>query len=378
MITNIELHNFKCFDDLDIDVSNLSIFMGINGAGKSSVIQSLLLQRQSFKDPRVDFSEEVLFNGDLVDLKTAHESLYLLSDNPEIEIKLFDHETEYSTIIKDASKEESIVNCEHPSGYKQMIENCPLFADSFVYLYADRAIPQEVYSQVASSKTNSRIGDRSGHLTAAYLLKSLKDSGFRNISNSALSLAGDDQSLISNTSLWMNNILGIKSTVGVDENSEKEVSLSYTVPAKEVGYLKVSPVNMPFGNSSLLPIVVAILSAPKGSMVVIENPEVHLHPSAQTRLGRFLATAAHCGIQVFVETHSDHLINGIRKSLIDKVITPEEVALHFIYQDSDDSMVHNDDQIFINEKGEMDKWPSHFMDEWERSLYDLSSVDNKE
>ena len=63
---------------------------------------------------------------------------------------------------------------------------------------------------------------------------------------------------------------------------------------------------MPFGHSYVLPIILAVLTAPKNSIIFIENPESHLHPSAQRRVGEFLAHAAEAGIQIIIESHSDH------------------------------------------------------------------------
>ena len=59
--------------------------------------------------------------------------------------------------------------------------------------------------------------------------------------------------------------------------------------------------------------------------MVVENPEAHLHPSAQTKIGEFIALIASCGVQVVIETHSDHVVDGIRLSLKDKIIKPEEL-----------------------------------------------------
>lgn len=72
------------------------------------------------------------------------------------------------------------------------------------------------------------------------------------------------------------------------------------------------PMHTGFGLTQVLPIVVAALSAAEGGVMLIENPEVHLHPAGQARIGQFLADVARAGVQVLVETHSDHVLNGIR------------------------------------------------------------------
>ena len=62
---------------------------------------------------------------------------------------------------------------------------------------------------------------------------------------------------------------------------------------------------------------------------MVENPEAHLHPSAQAAMGEFLAISAASGIQVILETHSDHVLNGIRRAVKKGLITHHDVAIHF-------------------------------------------------
>ena len=74
----------------------------------------------------------------------------------------------------------------------------------------------------------------------------------------------------------------------------------------------------------------AALSAGKNELWLIENPEVHLHPAGQAQMGQFLAEVAAAGVQVIVETHSDHVFNGIRRAVKSKRLAADDVALHFM------------------------------------------------
>ena len=85
-----------------------------------------------------------------------------------------------------------------------------------------------------------------------------------------------------------------------------------------------------FGITQVLPILVAALSAGKNELWLIENPEVHLHPAGQAQMGQFLAEVAAAGVQVIVETHSDHVFNGIRRAVKSKRLAADDVALHFM------------------------------------------------
>ena len=96
MITNLELKNFKCFKKIKISLSNINIFTGINGMGKSTIIQSILLIKQSGKI--FDESKELLLNGKYVNLGLGQDVLYEKADDDEIEINLsVDNASEKST-----------------------------------------------------------------------------------------------------------------------------------------------------------------------------------------------------------------------------------------------------------------------------------------
>ena len=110
---------------------------------------------------------------------------------------------------------------------------------------------------------------------------------------------------------------------------EKEVSKGVNVIVDDIGKLgfelkyqydtqlgnektnKFSALNVGFGLSYVLPIIVAILSAKPDALLIIENPEAHLHPSGISKLTELICLAAQAGIQIIIETHSDHIINGI-------------------------------------------------------------------
>ncbi|WP_164708190.1 AAA family ATPase, partial [Pseudomonas viridiflava] len=101
--------------------------------------------------------------------------------------------------------------------------------------------------------------------------------------------------------------------------------VSNTFPTKGKSINEVRPVNTGFGISYVIPIIVAMLCTTEGGYLLVENPEVHLHPAAQSILAELLTMAATCGIQVILETHSDHIINGIRAH-----VKENEIAYGFV------------------------------------------------
>jgi predicted ATPase len=130
------------------------------------------------------------------------------------------------------------------------------------------------------------------------------------------------------------------------------------------------PANTGFGVSYSLPIVVAGLVAKERSVLVVESPEAHLHPSAQSAMGSFLARLAAVGIQIFIETHSDHILNGIRRSVVEDAhpLSRQDVVINHLTLE--DGAVKTN-EIKINESGNLSLRPRSFFDQAE---LDVSAI----
>jgi predicted ATPase len=127
--------------------------------------------------------------------------------------------------------------------------------------------------------------------------------------------------------------------------------------------------NVGFGITYVLPVIVALLSSSPGALVLLENPEAHLHPQGQAKVGELIARAASRGIQVVVETHSDHVLNGILIAVHAGILKPEEVNLHFFQRtNKPDDMSSEIISPKVNRDGRLDQWPDGFFDEWDKSL----------
>jgi len=122
-----------------------------------------------------------------------------------------------------------------------------------------------------------------------------------------------------------------------------------------------------FGLTQLFPILVAILAAQKGDVVLVENPEVHLHPQAQQNIGSLLARVSASGVQVIVETHSDHVLNGIRLAAKSKIIAADDVAIHFFSPTQADG-VFTPKSPKVDADGRLDAWPEGFFDQFDLAL----------
>jgi len=130
--------------------------------------------------------------------------------------------------------------------------------------------------------------------------------------------------------------------------------------------------NIGFGVTYTLPILVAILSAKPKTLILLENPEAHLHPKGQSKIGELLALAASCGVQIIVETHSDHVLNGIRLAVHDKRIEAKVVQLHYFQKKEEDGIAVSEViSPNIDQDGRIDEWPDGFFDEWRNILAKL-------
>jgi predicted ATPase len=126
------------------------------------------------------------------------------------------------------------------------------------------------------------------------------------------------------------------------------------------------PIHAGFGLTQVLPIVVAAISAEPGDLLLVENPEVHLHPAGQAMMGGFLSKVAASGIQVLIETHSDHVLNGVRRAVKGGVINSENVLVHFFKaRDAEGGQVISPT---IDQGGNVDVWPHGFFDQFDKDM----------
>lgn len=126
------------------------------------------------------------------------------------------------------------------------------------------------------------------------------------------------------------------------------------------------PVNVGFGYSYLLPIILTCMLAEKGSKLMVENPEAHLHPGAQSRLMDFMVKyATKNGLQLLIETHSDHIINQLRIAVKEKKIENNKDAsiIHFT-RNQKEIETPAFYEIKIDSRGNLSQYPSDFLDEW--------------
>jgi predicted ATPase len=359
MIQEVRLRNFKRFASQTIPFNPLTLLSGLNGTGKSSIIQSLLLLRQSYQQNLIQTSGLAL-NGDLVKIGTARDALHSEAQQDTIGFDLvFDSGSRASWSFEYNSQSDVLALTSPPT--PKSVWNINLFTDVFQYLQAERLGPRPFLGmsdfQVRQHRQLGTQGEYTAHFLAIF-------GNSEKIPSSALAHPKENSlNLLRQVEAWLSEISpGTRITV----NSNPEIDL-VNLQFSFFGGSQYRATNVGFGITYTLPVIVAILAAKPGSLLLIENPEAHLHPKGQAQMGELLARAASIGIQVIIETHSDHVLNGIRLAVHSGRLKPNEVALHFFqHQHTPDTPMMVSPKIDRN--GRIDQWPDGFFDEWDRSL----------
>jgi len=368
MIHKLSLKNFKCFEEADFKLTNLNLLTGLNGMGKSSVIQSLLLLRQNFD--RNTLSKRLSLNGELTQCGNASDVLFQYFNTSEIAVKLqFDNDQAAEWVWDGRSRGDSLNLIKYFGANEKDWSAQSLFNSQFHYLNAERIGPRPYFETSTHAVVNeNQIGSR-GEYAANYLAEFQDE----DIKISALSHPkSTGLTLYEQVNAWLSEIRP-GTRISVTRSSEMGlVTLSYQFVAGSDAGNRFRPTNVGFGLSYILPLLVAVLASEPGTLLLLENPEAHLHPHGQAQMGRFLAMAAAQGVQIIVESHSDHILNGIRVAVKEGALAPEQANLMFFTGDViDGKFTHYIETPKIDRNGKLDYRPEGFFDEWDRQLTQL-------
>ena len=368
MIARIRLENFKRFRDLSLTTANLTVLTGTNGAGKTSVLQSLLLVRQMARQPG---QSHVELNGvDTLELGGAEDVIYRDASDDLAAIEVLDADDQHWRWSFRAPGDKRTLNAtivDKPVDYAGAIADPP---PAFTYLCAERLGPRDVLSASAADIHELGVGSRGEFV--AQVLASFERSRVRNgrlaISAAEPALSG----LRHQTESWMGKIVR-PTQIDVEWLPNTSVTrLRFKTPGLRTEWTRAP--NAGFGVSYALPVIVAALRAEVGGLLLVENPEAHLHPAGQSAIGGFLAQVAADGVQIFVETHSDHVLNGIRVSIAQGVagLREEQAVIHF-FRDTEDNGGATVESMEVRRTGQLTDWPAGFFDQAQVDLATLAS-----
>lgn len=419
MIKNISIDNFKLYKSgINIPLSNLNLFTGINGKGKSTVLQVFLLLSQSaqtnratnkiylngenvklgsfddIKNKETSFSEQIHFGFEFDNFNIDYFLHHSNSNASELYIETINvkqKDSEFSLIRKEdwyltqTGTEKANNEMEYPlfdlflgdSSIEQYFKNSSLSnvksginLIGIHYVSADRIGPKNYYENKSLSHFISvgALGENTVNLlhhkgndkVNETVIKGYCDLFNENIEE--LSLTIED-----NTNYWVDKIFqGAKVQVEAIKG-EDLLKLRINSDGKS-SYFK--PTNVGYGFSYSLPIIVAGLIAKPGEILIVENPEAHLHPYAQSIIAKFLCLISSSGVQVLVESHSEHILNGFRIAVKDNVV--DNNSANILYFDNYEEKAF--EKINIDSDGGVNNWPRNFFDQSTRDLNYLLGI----
>ena len=312
MIKSISIRNYKVHKSTTVRLANLTVLAGQNSSGKSSIIQAILLLRQSFLKDNLRYGLQL--QGECCNVGLVDDAICQYADDDTI----------YFAIETESSQREWIFSRQDNASMKDMIpivsehsqmqdDDPVFFTNDFQYISAARWEPRESYPLNTSAvELRRQLSSEYGlcDLVAHYLYFYGNEQHV--LINPALKYDGvESLDLMDQVSAWERAI-----SAGVNVSVQKEgkafsLKYSYTRDGDFIPSREFSATNVGYGLSYALPIIVAMLTAKAGSLILVENPEIHLHPQGQAALASLIARAAQAGVQVVLETHSDHILNGI-------------------------------------------------------------------
>jgi predicted ATPase len=176
--------------------------------------------------------------------------------------------------------------------------------------------------------------------------------------------------LLDQTNAWLNELSPGTAMAVADVPGTDFVRLTFTRSGPDVRTTPHRSTNVGFGLTYALPVIVGCLAAGPGSLLLIENPEAHLHPTGQALIGRLCAMACAGGAQVVVETHSDHVLNAVRLSVKRRELRHDSVILHFFARE-EAVLQPRLTTLWVSPDGMLPEWPTGFFDQWDRALDEL-------
>lgn len=433
MLKSLHFQNFKSWRDARVQCAPITGFFGTNSSGKTSIIQFLLMLKQT-KDG-TDRAISLDLNGDLVSLGTisdvihAHdESLPLKWDvefSLDSDLSIFDASKDTPTIIAqskslaisasnivqnggahanrlsyqlgglaftlapkadqttkfdlkcDSVEDDAadfhflrtlgrawqlpgpIKSYAFPDQARTYFQNAAFLADleatyetqldRVYYLGPLRQYPQRDYLWSRSRPTD--VGQR-GEKAIDAILSATAAGEQRNLKYKA-----HFKSFQEMVAYWLKE-MGLIEEFRVEELAPNSNRWQARVKTKKQAS-EVLLTDVGFGISQVLPVVTLLQYVPEGSTVVLEQPEIHLHPLAQSALADVIIQAAtHRKVQVILESHSEHLLLRLQRRIAEEAIPSDDVLLYFCDAPKGESTIM---KLEVDLLGNILNWPNKFM-----------------
>ncbi|GHV67031.1 hypothetical protein FACS1894199_11680 [Bacteroidia bacterium] len=326
MIKEISLKRFKSFLYQDLTLNQLTVLTGLNSSGKSSVIQALRMLEKSANDDKNIILDG---HGSVEELKNSY------SREPFSIGVSDDQDNSFSVLFSNPVK---------------MVKNDNLKFPEIIYISANRFGPKTSIPIYSDTSKKSKIGENGENV-----LQCIEQLGDEKLNEQLRHENSESFTLLHNIRGWLSVIApNVEFGYEIQKMSDSSYSKFNDHRATNVG----------FGLSYTLPVITALLVGTiiPNSLVVIENPEAHLHPKGQTEIAKLIALCSQAGAQIIIETHSDHIFDGIRIAAKELNIA-DDIQIHwFELNDKKNTEVFS--PILTND-GRIKEWHKGFFDQFE-------------
>lgn len=314
MLSKIIINDYKCLVDCSIEFKAINLFAGSNSSGKSSVLQALLAAsdnisaengKHGLKNNRTETS---IFN-DVRNFVTNAKSykIDIACDEQEpTSLRFTPGDDSYQTTIVDQLNDAS----------QELLKTFEI--GNILYLPAMR--PGGVHRQPINLDPENKLGN-SGEFIFDYYAKHRSD-----ILDESLILTSGIQTLEGQVNGQLEKLTGYKLIV-------ETIGNNHYVRFETRSGKQLLPYHIGTGVAYIAEVIISCFATPKDGVIIMENPEIHLHPKAQADLIDFMAEIAKAGIQIIIESHSDHLFNGIRRLISQDILSLSEVSVYNFRQD---------------------------------------------
>jgi len=350
MINSVDIRSFKSLEDEKLEFKNLTVLSGTNSSGKSSTIQAILLYaleiNRDYISPLSSYFQFLKYGNELINFNIRGDIYISINGSASLEFSKGDDRFELIGDISDELKD----ILDYQNG-------------NLIYLSADRIGARDIYPINRNPLDKIGIG---GEYAISYY-EANKSSPI----DENLRIDKNHTTLEENISYWLGEIVNseirTETIVGTDY-----IKASFAYKSKTKNQKFVKPRNIGSGTSYLVSILIASLSAKQNSVIIIENPEIHLHPKAQAKLGEFFAFIASNGVQIIIETHNDHIINRLRYEVYKGYLKSSDIVIYYKESDTSFEKVEiGENGKFINKNGE-NSFPKGFYDATLKEIYSIN------
>lgn len=346
MIKNLKIEGLKSINNIDLNMKNLNLLLGTNSSGKSTIIQSILLASQSIN------TGSSHLNGNLVSIGEFREARNFITNAKEIKIDLDTEHGIYNVkFIEDIDSNNGDSLIEIYSNNNE-VRDFLTIDKGIHYLSASRIGHRDTYDKNFS---NISFG-LDGEYVLDYFEKN-KDA----ILDNELIKDSSSKTLESQVNHWLKYIVNT-SIITEDIRETDKVKAKFESSSGR----QVRTKNIGSGLSYLISIIIMCLSMKKGSTLIIENPEIHLHPKAQSKLTELFVFIANTERQIILETHSDHIFNGLRVAIVQNEIDKGNVNISFLRLD--DNGCSERHLIDIGKRGRINNYVEDLFDQFDIDL----------